>query len=169
MTTVMSLIGIGVFVVFVTLIIFIRQERPQIIQDLQSPRISIFTGVAYLVGLVLLLLIFLVPAILYFYLQDSAEVVVSFFKGPGGIFAIVIFGYSLYVLRQREGVVYGMLEVGAGVVTGIVVAHNAALGFDGLLAALLAAAYIIVRGLDNIRRGLDPTLHSMWDKFFFHK
>jgi hypothetical protein len=97
---------------------------------------------------------------------------------PGRTIVLMVYfslgAIYLYILRYRERIVYGCLEVAAAILTFyFTVAAKYPIDTkleskDYVLAYLQIAAgmYIFVRGLDNIGQGLPPEswMHKLWDK-----
>lgn len=69
---------------------------------------------------------------------------------------------AFYWTRGLFPVVYGLVEVAIGIAGLIVASTSPALTMVGQVVALAAGAYVIVRGLDNIDRGLSPPLQRVW-------
>ena len=67
-----------------------------------------------------------------------------------------------YWVRGLFPVFYGALEISVGITALLVASHTPALTIPGQLVALSAGAYVIVRGLDNIDRGLRPHHQRLW-------
>ncbi len=76
-----------------------------------------------------------------------------------------ICGLAAYSLRCRARLFYGTMETSFGIAT----AYLSISTPDGAqLVAFLAATYIVVRGLDNIEKGLKdrPNIRVLWLKLF---
>ena len=89
----------------------------------------------------------------------------------------VALSVGLYRLRGIQPFWYGCIEIGVGLVvlifTFVPTTHY--LAFDGQtflelgaakLIGVMAGIYIIVRGLDNVDRGLPPRWRHHWDRAF---
>lgn len=74
-------------------------------------------------------------------------------------------GVLFYWLRGRFPLAYGLIEIYAALATmWVAIATEADLGTRVL--ALLGAVYIMVRGLDNLDKGLPKQFRSTWDSLF---
>jgi hypothetical protein len=87
-------------------------------------------------------------------------------SSPFTIAPALLLCLMFYYLRSRRPLAYGLLEIWAGILTLSFAifspAQNALL--KGL--GLLGGVYIVVRGLDNVDRGLPAGLRRYWDKAF---
>jgi rRNA-processing protein FCF1 len=78
--------------------------------------------------------------------------------GWGSVGIALAGGYLLYLLRTHRRTWYGAVEIIVGVGTSIYLAYTETEILDpDRLFKLAAALYVIVRGLDNIERGLEET------------
>lgn len=87
----------------------------------------------------------------------------------GVAIALPLVGSTLFYIRGRNPITYGGAEIFVGIATGL----NAFLGQQhGMLDTttalqIMAGTYIIVRGLDNLGKGLRRTrLQPLWDRIF---
>jgi hypothetical protein len=73
-----------------------------------------------------------------------------------GATATTTVGVSLYCLRSRKRMLYALLEIAFAIVTGwTAIFRLTSQGDLGVWLALAAAAYLIVRGLDNWQQAKD--------------
>jgi hypothetical protein len=87
----------------------------------------------------------------------------------GGLLVFVS-GMGLYFFRCRWHYAYGFVEVIVGFLATIYVIGQAAGAASGRLTVgfgVAAALYVIVRGLDNMHRGMSPKDKESWERFFF--
>jgi drug/metabolite transporter (DMT)-like permease len=97
-----------------------------------------------------------------------------------GFLFTVLAGLVFYRLRCRHQFWYGVLEIVVGIViifltwfpqtTVLIVAEPSFFGY--LLSkgtGILAGVYILVRGLDNMERGLPQDRRSTWQRIFYGK
>jgi hypothetical protein len=87
-----------------------------------------------------------------------------------GILALVaIAGAGLYALRGRYRLVYGVAETAVGYLTAVrLVFPTTNIHSIGLVQGigLLGGLYIIVRGLDNVAKGLENTAYKgLWRRY----
>jgi len=78
----------------------------------------------------------------------------------------VAIGIGLYRLRGNNPTVYGIGEVLVSLVTILFSIASAANGLLATSLGLLGGIYVMVRGLDNIDKGLPPSWRTSWDKWF---
>jgi hypothetical protein len=80
-------------------------------------------------------------------------------------------GLLLYMFRCRYLKIYGWLEVGVGVATGLYLANtlnNPQGSSFGPYFAVIASLYVIVRGLDNLHKSLKNERYiALWNRFFY--
>lgn len=76
-----------------------------------------------------------------------------------------VVGYYTYLLRCRARMYYGLVEIGVGLTTTYI---SADINVPKDILFLLAGVYIVVRGLDNVEKGLEeiPLLHRWWKARF---
>jgi len=84
----------------------------------------------------------------------------------------ILFGFLAYLCRCRAQLLYGCVEVFAALVFAATFLYSINVQNFRLFSAtvgLLAALYVIVRGLDNIEKGLTdlPELHQRWRSIWF--
>jgi hypothetical protein len=82
----------------------------------------------------------------------------------GVIFAVA--AVLFYRLRGKWPMTYGVIEIYAGLATLAIVTQHQTLDFGTRIVSMLAAMYVIVRGLDNLSRGLSPDLAELWEAVF---
>jgi hypothetical protein len=97
------------------------------------------------------------------------------------IFITVGSGVTLFWLRCKNSVIYGSVEIIFSFAVIFVAGHpgyTVLIVYEpqypevlfGKIAAILAAIYIFVRGMDNIDKGPPPTwLRPLWNKLFHSK
>lgn len=141
-------------------------------------------AVAAFIGICLLLLCVAFLAVSLFAANDKATQTAlkamltryTNFVALQVLFALttLVGGTLLYVLRCRRPITYGMLEAGIGLyITAVTV--NFAFGIsdtsNALAFSVLGALYIIVRGYDNIYRGMKKGSFGLrtWNDLFFGK
>jgi hypothetical protein len=79
-------------------------------------------------------------------------------------------GITLYALRCRKQMMYGVLECFVGIATAGYFVNNLEPNVLTPWFSLLASLYIIVRGADNIQKSLKGTTAEMkWNRLFFGK
>jgi hypothetical protein len=95
-----------------------------------------------------------------------------------GIVLTTLLGVCFYVLRCRWQLIYGAFEIFAAFVV-IFVTFNPQTNYLLLAEATwqswflrtgvgaLAGIYVMVRGLDNIEKGLPPRWHGRWRRMFY--
>lgn len=70
----------------------------------------------------------------------------------GGLGSLLV-GVSLYYFRERKRMQYALLEIAFGLVTGgVAILRVNTQGDLGVWVALSAAAYLVVRGMDNLQK-----------------
>ena len=79
--------------------------------------------------------------------------------------------YVLFILRKKNINFYGRIEIAVGFATIISIIYNptenVATGVNDIL-KLLGGIYVIIRGLDNVEKGLkSPQIIKNWEKIFF--
>ena len=121
---------------------------------------AIFGTLLVFIGTCLWLL--LIP-VGWHYFQGALKPII-FSPAIGFIFAIV--AVVLYRLRGKHPVIYGVMEVYAGLATLAVASQNAASELDTRVIALLGATYVVIRGLDNVSRGLSQSSRELWEMPF---
>jgi hypothetical protein len=96
-----------------------------------------------------------------------------------GIFVTVTIGLLFYVLRCRRQLAYGLIELGFALAVIVLTFYpqtNYLLleGGPSWLGWLLsksvgtsAGIYVMVRGLDNIDKGLSPKWRGKWERIFY--
>jgi hypothetical protein len=77
-----------------------------------------------------------------------------------------IIGLCLYGLRSESPHIYGFIEVVISMVTLWLTIRSAESDLLARSISLLVAVYIMVRGLDNIDKGLPPKYRPIWDRVF---
>ena len=101
--------------------------------------------------------------------KNNFDTIVAYLPVWGTITAIVIFGIGLFVLREKMRLGYGIFEFIVGVSTTIWIFPS---GFDyskiefdmDFGFKLLGGLYIMVRGQDNIIKGLQNRSFGLWIK-----
>lgn len=88
------------------------------------------------------------------------------------VWANIFAGYALYRMRCRRLGAYGLLEIGVGLFTAVLMANQMfgtpIPGIFSIVIPQIAALYVMVRGLDNIQKALpDGRLKEWWDRHFF--
>jgi hypothetical protein len=94
--------------------------------------------------------------------RDSQRTLTSSWLVP----ILLLVGIGLYRLRTKHTVMYGLFECSfaiAGITFSVHTASNDSLS---KLLSLAGGVYIIVRGLDNIDKGLTPLSRARWHLFF---
>ena len=84
--------------------------------------------------------------------QDALNIALSH---PITIPTALILGLALFGLRERQRFIYGLLEV-LGSVIAVTAGAQAVSGLLGKAAGLLSGIYVLIRGLDNMRRATRP-------------
>lgn len=84
----------------------------------------------------------------------------------------ILFGFVAYFCRCRAQLLYGCIEVFAALIFAAAFLYSINVQnfrFFSAIVGLLAATYVIVRGLDNIEKGLAelPNQHRQWRRFWF--
>lgn len=88
-------------------------------------------------------------------------------RQPGTIIPVGLgLAVVLYRLRGEQPLFYGLLEVifGGGVI--VVTAHRPPTDLIAMVVTIAGAVYVIVRGLDNMDKGLPEPLRRYWDRAF---
>lgn len=117
-------------------------------KDLVSLRYKILFGVAVLAVLVLG--------------YRNKELIISNLSATGTIILTIIIAVCLFVFREKQRISYGILELGVGL-TSIILIFYPSFNLTGIRFDLffgvkyLGGLYIMIRGLDNIVRGLSKT------------
>jgi hypothetical protein len=112
------------------------------------------------------------------HITAAAKVVADFIIAHFGFFVfqiscfvgMLVTGVLLYLFRCRFLKTYGFLEVVVGLATAIYLANNFQISAPtfGPYFAILAALYVIVRGLDNFHKSLRDEKHiELWNRIFF--
>jgi hypothetical protein len=83
---------------------------------------------------------------------------------PSTVVVGVISGVSFFVLRCRQPIIYGILELTVAVLSIFYSTTPAVVSGTGRLFALLGGVYIFVRGLDNIDKRMKS--NKTWQSFF---
>lgn len=99
-----------------------------------------------------------------------APLVIEYIKTWGLVIIVLILGIFFYWIRCKFRLAYGIAEVGVGLlsVCGMAPLKSGVsnLNFSDIL-AILAGLYIIVRGMDNISKGLTNTkIEFYWRRVF---
>jgi energy-converting hydrogenase Eha subunit A len=105
---------------------------------------------------------------LFVYSEVSAfysDIVLGLISNPILTPVWLCLGFALYWLRGRMPFVYGILETVVGTLA-IFYAIQSPAALPAKLIALLGGLYIVVRGLDNMDKGLPNPLRSTWDRWF---
>jgi hypothetical protein len=89
--------------------------------------------------------------------------------------AVTLRNFALYILRSLARVQYGFTEIMFGIVAMFAASNATKLQTDKQTMALQVAAsiYIVIRGLDNVRAGIEkyPNSHPtkrLWNDLFGH-
>lgn len=98
--------------------------------------------------------------------DDLKDPTITTLMSPEAFWWAAAAAICLYWLRSIAATVYGSLEIGVGLMGLGIAANTPALTPPGQLFALMAAIYVIVRGLDNIDRGLAPSAQQKWRSFW---
>ena len=93
-------------------------------------------------------------------IEDPASRIYTY-PGVSALFVFLL-GLFLFAIRRRLRCLYGLVEVGVGVVVALrqtsdVVAIGQAIDGRFMLAMLTASVYLVVRGLDNVDQGIKST------------
>ena len=95
-------------------------------------------------------------------MERSQEALLRILSAPATIFCALSLGLLLFWLREKRPFIYGVLEVFASAIT----ITSAVIAVSGSLLAkmvgLLSGIYIMVRGLDNVRKGTPIRFRSLW-------
>jgi hypothetical protein len=94
-----------------------------------------------------------------------------------GIVITIVLGIAFYIMRCRWQLIYGIIEILVSLVvifltfypptTYLVVAEFSWQGwFLSKSVGVLAGIYVMVRGLDNIEKGLSPARKAKWMRAF---
>jgi hypothetical protein len=117
------------------------------------------------VGLIIVSLggaaIFLMPLLILSF-QNNILIYIS---SPLAVFPALILGLSFFWLRCRSPLTYGIIEVTVSIEA---VSFAIQAPADNLLAkllGLLGGIYVLVRGLDNVDKGLKR--RQLWEKIFW--
>lgn len=71
-----------------------------------------------------------------------------------GAVGVFVAGTILYFFRQHKRLLYAVVEIAFAIVTGGIAMRNAGTQEDlSVWIALVAAAYLVVRGMDNLQQG----------------
>jgi len=76
--------------------------------------------------------------------------------------AVIVAGFLLYILRGRQRFLYGLLEIVIGILGVRDILFRDAPIDRGYVIGLLGSLYIIVRGQDNLGRGLRGARYKEW-------
>jgi hypothetical protein len=75
-----------------------------------------------------------------------------------GVILILVVGILLYLLRERKRVWYGCVEVVFAIAYGLYAINKVeTVGYIETI-SIIAAVYLVVRGIDNIVEGLKPII-----------
>jgi hypothetical protein len=127
-----------------------------------------YRSIAWLVSILLLVSTSWLIVTLVVLIIDNQEAISAWIPNNAlfsGVVAI-IWGIMLYKLRSYHPFAYGILEVFVALLTlsFAVTAPNQSLLPRGI--GIFSAIYIIVRGLDNIDKGLPLKFRKGWDRWF---
>lgn len=86
----------------------------------------------------------------------------EYFLTPWAGILVAVAAFPAFWLRGRRPVIYGILEYVAGFGTATLAASAPNPDLLPRLLALAGGAYIMVRGLDNIEKGLRGSLRDAW-------
>lgn len=104
------------------------------------------------------------------YVYDYAEDIFGWLGARSKALMVILVGFLLYAFRQRYRLMYGALEVAVGWLMAwhfadTFTTFEGASVFSGL--QLIAGLYVIVRGLDNVGKGLEGTrFQAYWERVF---
>lgn len=84
---------------------------------------------------------------------------------PLAFWPAILGAVLLYRIRGRHPLIYGLTEVCLAIVS-LFIATRAATTVLGQLTTLVAGVYFLIRGLDNIDKGLPPWARTWWDRIF---
>ncbi|HKO63362.1 MAG TPA: hypothetical protein VJV03_19520 [Pyrinomonadaceae bacterium] len=102
--------------------------------------VAVFWGLAYVA-----------PKLSHLFSQLQLWVPSPFDRAQIGAIASLVVGIGLFELRNRKRKLYASLEIAFGIILGGVGINRASEGELVVWLAMGSAAYIIVRGLDNLR------------------
>jgi len=86
------------------------------------------------------------------------------------IIIIPIISYLIYLFRLKKIIFYGISETLIGIIT-VVTAINTSENTSNIsdILKMFAGFYIIIRGLDNVEKGIiSPVIMIRWNKIFFY-
>lgn len=104
--------------------------------------------------------------------RDGTEIFASGAIQVAFVWANLIVGYALYRMRCRRLGTYGLVEIGVGLFTAVLMANQMfgtpIPGIFSIILPQIAALYVMVRGLDNIQKALpDGRFKEWWDRHFY--
>ena len=87
-------------------------------------------------------------------------------QSPTAFPTAILTAVVLYRARGVRPFAYGLLEVAVALIILRIVTLNTTIPFEQQLTAALAGVYFLIRGLDNMDRGLPARLRPVWDRLF---
>lgn len=132
-------------------------------QEIRPDRLTIASSGALLFGLIMLLGWGLMVVTIF---QWIAEPTRSYVLSPSLFGPAIAVGLTLFWIRGRLPLFYGLMEIVAAIGAIWVATHSPSAGLGPHVAAVLAAMYILVRGLDNVERGLPLQWSALWFRLF---
>jgi hypothetical protein len=90
----------------------------------------------------------------------------AFYYSPFFVVVPVLIALTLFRLRGSAPLPYGLLEVLVGLGTLAVLAAQKDANLLQHALALTGGTYVLIRGMDNIERGLPPRHRARWQEFF---
>jgi len=166
---ILLLIPVLLLTILLIFITFANHVYKNFLLKLTNSKHSMATILGIIIVVLVLSVLLGTPICLYLFMKANSDFFLKILSCNWSIPLIFIFGWMLYRFREMEALFYGILEVSASLAVIIFTIHAASADLDRTLIGLLGALYIMVRGLDNMRKGLDndhdrPTL-ELWDRF----
>ena len=72
----------------------------------------------------------------------------------------------MFRIRGVQPLAYGVIEILVGATTMLLITQNPNGDLGAKLIGVVGGVYIIIRGLDNVERGLPPRLKALWGAVF---
>jgi hypothetical protein len=97
---------------------------------------------------------------------DGIHPLAAFYWSPVIVVPALVGAVRLYRMRRRSPFAYGLIEVTIAVGVTVHSALNTSISVTARAVALAASVYFVVRGLDNMEKGLPVRFRAVWDWAF---
>jgi MFS superfamily sulfate permease-like transporter len=141
-------------------------------KDSRIFKFGLFIGVI-LAHIALVLAVITLAAIFAVLVERFGVEVLS--ADPNALFALAVVSiFLLFLLRCRNAIAYGLLEIAVGLVS-VFISANAGQNISQATAiyelatralGLLGGVYIVIRGLDNLDKNIPDQWRRLWDEVF---